>query len=126
MSRWRKRIGMKEETIIIGAGPCGLSTALELKRYNINPLIIEKGNIVHTIYKFPTHQTFFSTSHNLEIGEIPFVSEKFKPVRNEALAYYREVVKRNELRIHPFERALKIKKSENLFELTTVKQNKQY
>lgn len=33
---------MEEQTIIIGAGPCGLSCALELQKADINPLIIEK------------------------------------------------------------------------------------
>ena len=112
---------MIEHTIIVGAGPCGLSCALELQRYNIKPLIIEKGNIVETIYRFPTHQTFFSTSKNLEIGDFPFVTDKFKPVRNEALAYYREVVKRNELRINPFETVTNIIKKDDLFYLYTNK-----
>src|SRR5699024_4515792 len=52
---------MKEKIIIVGAGPCGLSTALYLKEAGYDPLIIDRGNIVHTIYRFPTHQTFFST-----------------------------------------------------------------
>ena len=115
---------MKEHTIIVGAGPCGLACALELKRYNIDPLIIEKENIVHTIYRFPTHQTFFSTSQNLEIGNFIFTTEHFKPVRNEALAYYREVVKRSGLRINAYEEVMNIKKSNYDFTLTTLK-NKQ-
>src|SRR5690554_4736063 len=96
----------EEHTIIIGAGPCGLACALELKANGINPLIIEKENIVNTIYQFPTHQTFLSTSENLEIGGIPFTTPNSKPVRNEALAYYREIVKRNNLRVNTFERAI--------------------
>lgn len=116
---------MKEHTIIVGAGPCGLACALELKRYNIEPLIIEKGNIVHTIYRFPTHQTFFSTSRNLEIGNIPFVTDKFKPVRNEALAYYREVVNRNNLRVNPFEKATNITRNDGHFILNTIKNNEE-
>jgi thioredoxin reductase len=34
-----------EEVIIIGAGPAGLATALQLKRYGINPLIFERDQI---------------------------------------------------------------------------------
>lgn len=109
----------REEVIIIGAGPCGLSSALELQKVGINPLIIEKGNIVNTIYNFPTHQTFFSSSKRLEIGDIPFVNEKFKPVRNQALAYYREVVKRKKIRIHTFEEMIDIKKHPTFIEVTT-------
>src|SRR5699024_7447386 len=112
---------MEEKVIIVGAGPCGLSTALYLKQYGIDPLIIDKGNIVHTIYNFPTHQTFFSTSEKLEIGSMPFVSPHHKPVRLEALSYYREVAKRNNLRIKPFEEVVHVEKEKNNFKLTVIK-----
>lgn len=111
----------EEHTIIVGAGPCGLACALELKENGIHPLIIEKENIVNTIYKFPTHQTFFSTSEKLEIGGIPFTTPNDKPVRNEALAYYREIVRRNELRVNSFEKAIHIEKEGNGYILTTIK-----
>jgi len=50
-----------EDIIIVGGGPCGMAAAIALKEIGKNPLIIEKGNIVNSIYHFPTHQTFFST-----------------------------------------------------------------
>ena len=34
-----------EDVIIIGAGPSGLATALQLKRYRINPLVFEQDQI---------------------------------------------------------------------------------
>src|SRR5699024_7043533 len=43
------------------------------------------------------------SSDKLEIGDMPFVTAALKPVRNDALAYYREVVRRKELRIHAYE-----------------------
>ncbi|PGT87148.1 YpdA family putative bacillithiol disulfide reductase [Bacillus sp. AFS040349] len=103
----------REEIIIVGGGPCGLSAAIELEELGTKPLVIEKGNIVNAIYHYPTHQTFFSSSEKLEIGNIPFITENRKPVRNQALAYYREVVKRKQLRIHAFEKVEKIEKNEN-------------
>ncbi len=57
----------KEQVIIIGAGPCGMSAALSLQKQGIDPLIIEKGNITNSIYNYPTHQTFFSSSNRLEL-----------------------------------------------------------
>ncbi|MFD1360581.1 YpdA family putative bacillithiol disulfide reductase [Lentibacillus salinarum] len=100
-----------EHTIIVGGGPCGMSCAIELQEHGINPLIIEKANIVNTIYNFPTHQTFFSSSDRLEIGGVPFITEKQKPVRNQALAYYREVSNRKNLRVHSFEKVHNITSS---------------
>lgn len=103
----------KEEIIIVGGGPCGLSAAIALIEKGFNPLIIEKGNIVNAIYHYPTHQTFFSSSEKLEIGGVPFITEARKPVRNQALAYYREVAKRKNLRVNAFERVEWIRKDEN-------------
>ncbi|WP_243386572.1 YpdA family putative bacillithiol disulfide reductase [Bacillus kexueae] len=102
-----------EEVIIVGGGPCGLSAAIELQAIGINPLVIEKGNIVNAIYHYPTHQTFFSSSEKLEIGGVPFITENRKPVRNQALSYYREVVRRKQLRIHAFEKVTLVEKQQN-------------
>ncbi|WP_400263845.1 bacillithiol disulfide reductase YpdA [Staphylococcus nepalensis] len=109
------------ESIIIGGGPCGLSAAIEQKKKGIDTLVIEKGNVVDAIYNYPTHQTFFSSSDKLSIGDIPFIVEESKPHRNQALVYYREVVKHHQLRINAFEEVLTVKKINNRFTLTTTK-----
>lgn len=113
---------IKEDVIIVGGGPCGLAAAIALKKKGKNPLIIEKGNIVNAIYNYPTHQTFFSSSEKLAIGDVPFITENHKPKRNQALVYYREVVKREKLKIHKYERVMEIvKRNESVFEVTTDK-----
>ncbi|HEY9577908.1 MAG TPA: YpdA family putative bacillithiol disulfide reductase [Pseudobacillus sp.] len=110
----------KEDCIIVGGGPCGLSAAIALKGIGKDPLIIEKGNIVNSIYKYPTHQTFFSSSEKLAIGDVPFIIEERKPKRNQALTYYREVVKMKDLRIHRFETVERVEKlSDELFRIDT-------
>ncbi|MFJ7637039.1 YpdA family putative bacillithiol disulfide reductase [Peribacillus sp. NPDC097206] len=103
----------EEEVIIIGGGPCGLSAAIALKEEGIQALVIEKGNVVDSIYRYPTHQTFFSSSEKLEIGDTAFITENRKPVRNQALAYYREVVRRKELRVHKFEKVEEVRKQDD-------------
>lgn len=118
----------KVDVLIIGGGPCGIATYLSLKNQGISALIIEKGNIVHTLSRFPTHQTFFSTSEKLEVGNIPFIIEGRKPKKHQALAYYRDVVKRNKILIHSFEEVLNVTKSKDfLIESITVSgEQKQY
>jgi thioredoxin reductase (NADPH) len=110
-----------EDIIIIGGGPCGLAAAIALQEIGKKPLIIEKGNVVNSIYHYPTHQTFFSTSEKLEIGGFPFVTDSYKPKRNQALVYYREVAKRKQLRINAFETVLHVSKEEQLFQVKTDK-----
>ncbi|ANB62014.1 YpdA family putative bacillithiol disulfide reductase [Anoxybacteroides amylolyticum] len=114
---------MKEEQIIIvGGGPCGLAAAISLQDVGYQPLVIEKGNIVHSLYRYPTHQTFFSTSDRLEIGGVPFISERRKPKRNEALVYYREVVTRKQVRVQTFEKVEQVtKQSDGTFFVQTTK-----
>lgn len=114
----------KEDAIIVGGGPCGLSAAIELQKIGKNPLVIEKGNVVHSIYRYPTHQTFFSTSEKLAIGDVPFIIEGRKPKRNQALAYYREVVKLKEVRVNAYERVEKVEKQvDGSFHVYTIKQD---
>lgn len=94
----------KKDAIVVGGGPCGLAAAICLKELGKDVLVIEKGNIVNAIYRYPTHQTFFSSSQKLEIGNIPFVTVEHKPNRNQALTYYREVVKRKAINVNAYEK----------------------
>ncbi|REK56768.1 MAG: YpdA family putative bacillithiol disulfide reductase [Thermobacillus sp.] len=92
----------RENIIIIGAGPCGLAAAVELKKIGLNPLVIEKQNVVHSISRYPVYLEFFSSPENLEIDDIPFTTAGPKPTRLEALHYYRTVALRRGVRIHTF------------------------
>ncbi|WP_077299643.1 YpdA family putative bacillithiol disulfide reductase [Virgibacillus pantothenticus] len=112
----------QEKVIVVGGGPCGMSAAIELQNVGIQPLIIEKGNIVDAIYHYPTHQTFFSSSDKLEIGDVAFITEQHKPVRNQALSYYRAVAERKQLRIRTFEQVIKVEQMGDEFRVITTKQ----
>ncbi|WP_282935298.1 YpdA family putative bacillithiol disulfide reductase [Paenibacillus sp. RC67] len=108
-----------EEVIIVGAGPCGLSAAIELQKIGISPLIIEKNCIAHSISLYPTYMHFFSTPELLEIGGIPFTTPNDKPSRLEALNYYRSTALRSQVRVQSYHSVDEIRKTENgFFELT--------
>ncbi|NEN23739.1 YpdA family putative bacillithiol disulfide reductase [Cryomorpha ignava] len=77
--------------IVIGAGPCGIAAAAELKKKGIESLIVEKGAVTESIRQYPNRMTFFSTAENIEIADIPFPTSNVKANRNEALQYYRKV-----------------------------------
>ncbi|MNO67132.1 Ferredoxin--NADP reductase [compost metagenome] len=102
-----------KDVIIIGAGPCGLSAAIECQRQGLSSLIIEKSFIVHSIYLYPTNMQFFSTAELLEIGDVPFTSTNDKPYRHEALVYYRRAAKQYGLEIAAYEEALSIEPLED-------------
>jgi len=110
------------DAIIVGGGPCGLAAAIALQNIGLQPIVIEKGNIVNAIYNYPTHQTFFSTSERLAIGDVPFIIEGRKPKRNQALVYYREVVRLKNIQVNRFEKVKSVKKNDALFTVTTDKE----
>ncbi len=107
--------------IIIGAGPIGLATGIQLKRKNIPFKIIEKGCLVNSLFNYPTNMTFFSTSDRLEIGDVPFISHGPKPTRSEALEYYRRVAESFELPIHLYEAVEALEGEDGDFTVTTDK-----
>jgi thioredoxin reductase (NADPH) len=109
------------DLIIIGAGPIGMTCAIEAKRAGLDALIIDKVMLVNTLFHFPTNMTFFSTSLLLEIGDVPFVSHDEKPTRRESLEYYRRVYESWKLNAHFYETVTDVKKADAHFLVTTDK-----
>lgn len=99
---------MKKDVIIIGGGPCGLSAAIECQKLGLSAHIIEKYNVVQSIYLYPTNMQFFSTAELLEIGNVPFSTPNDKPYRYEALSYYRKVASHYNLEMSLYEEAYAI------------------
>ena len=80
------------DLIIVGAGPAGLSCAIEAEKKNLNYVMIDKGTVVDSIVRFPVNMTFFSTADQLELDNVPFNSQNFRPGRTEAIRYYQGLV----------------------------------
>ncbi len=108
------------DVIIVGAGPCGLSCGVEAQQQGLKYLIIDKGNITESIRRYPINMIFFSTSENIEIGDVPFVSQGIRPTRTEALKYYRKVVQYFKLKLQLFTAAENIIKTSDHFTLKTT------
>src|SRR5215475_550950 len=108
------------DALVIGAGPTGLSTGIELEKLGVKTVLIEKGCVCNSIYNYPTHMTFFTTPELLEIGGIPMTSLNEKPNRTEALKYYRRVADYYQLDIHQYERVLRIEGSDSAFMVQTI------
>jgi len=106
---------------IIGAGPIGLATGIEMKKRDIPFRIIERGCIVNAIYNYPVNMTFFSTSERLEIGGVPFISHGHKPTRREALEYYRRVAIDYELPLNLYEEVKTVEGKDGNFTIVTDK-----
>jgi thioredoxin reductase (NADPH) len=114
------------DVIVIGGGPTGLACAIETKRAGLSCLVIEKGCLVNSLYNYPTALVFFTTPELLEIGDLPFVCEREKPNRAEALKYYRRVADFYRLDIHQYECVTQVTGSDGAFTVYTalVNENK--
>ena len=108
------------DLLIIGGGPTGLACAIEASRAGLRYLVIEKGCLANSLYNYPTQLTFFTTPELLEIGDLPFVCEREKPNRIEALKYYRRVAESYQLRIHQYEKVIGLRGVDGAFTVRTV------
>jgi bacillithiol disulfide reductase len=93
-----------EDVMIVGAGPIGLACAIAARRRGLDPLVIDAGAVVNSVAHYPVGMTFFTTPDLLEIGGHPLACAGQKPTREEALKYYRGVVRAERLRVRPYAR----------------------
>jgi len=106
--------------LVIGAGPTGLACAIEAKKAGFRTVLVDKGCVCNSLYHYPSHMTFFTTSELLEIGDIPFPSPNAKPSRNEALEYYRQVAAFYKLDVRQYQRVERIAGADGAFEVYTT------
>ena len=110
------------DLIIIGAGPAGISAAFEAQKSGLNYLVLEKGLIADTIYKYPIGLTVFSTVNELELQPNTLFPAREKPTREELLSYYTRFVLENNLNVQWEEAVTKVEKiGENHFKVTSEK-----
>jgi thioredoxin reductase (NADPH) len=103
------------DVVIVGAGPTGLACGIELKRRGVPAVLLDKGCVVNSLYNYPTNMVFFTTPELLEIGDIPMTSLNEKPVRGEALKYYRRVSEHYKLDIRQYQQVEKITGDDGAF-----------
>jgi thioredoxin reductase (NADPH) len=108
------------DLLVVGAGPTGLACAIEAQKIGLRVVMVEKGCVCNSLFHYPSHMTFFTTSELLEIGDIPFPSPNAKPNRNEALQYYRRVALLYKLDIRPYHRVERVTGADGDFAVHTM------
>jgi thioredoxin reductase (NADPH) len=91
------------DLVVIGAGPAGLSCAIEGRKSGLSVRVLEKGSVVDAIRRFPPNMVWFSTPELLEIGGVPFVIPTHRPTRLDTIKYYQRVARHFELDVRPFD-----------------------
>ena len=103
------------DLLVVGAGPTGLACAIEAQKTGLRVVLVDKGCVCNSLFHYPAHMTFFTTSERLEIGGIPFPSPNAKPTRNEALQYYRLVAAYYKLDLRQYHRVERVSGSDGAF-----------
>src|SRR5688500_2100623 len=111
------------EIIVVGAGPTGLSCAIEARRAGFSTLVLDKGCVVNSLYNYPIDMVFFTTPDLLEIGDLPMVSLREKPTRIEALKYYRLAAQHYKIQINQYETVVEISGADGEFRVRTQRQD---
>ena len=106
------------DLIIIGAGPAGLSCAIEAQKAGMKYLVVDKGGIVHAIQDFQRDMFFFSTPELLEIGNVPFVIPTTRPTSLDCVNYYRRVTEFYHLNCMFYTKIISSERTSNEFLLT--------
>jgi thioredoxin reductase (NADPH) len=106
--------------LIVGAGPIGLACAISARRAGVEALVIDAGSIAHSIVRYPVGMVFFTTPERLEIGEHPLVCAGAKATREEALKYFRGVVRAEDLRVRPFTRLVSARRADGRIHCVTA------
>jgi len=107
------------DIVCIGAGPTGLATAIEATRAGMQALVIDKGCLCNSLYRYPVNMVFFTTPELLEIGDLPLVCAAEKPTRVEALKYYRKAAEHYRLELRLYERVLEVEGRDGDFTVAT-------
>jgi thioredoxin reductase (NADPH) len=108
------------DLLVVGAGPTGLSCAIEAQKAGLRVVVVDKGCVCNSLFHYPAHMTFFTTPELLEIGGIPFSSTNAKPNRNEALQYYRHVAAFYRLDVRAYHRVERVTGADGGFAVHTM------
>ena len=111
------------DVVVVGSGPRGLACAIEARKVGLHAVNIDKGCLVNSLYNYPANMVFFTTPELLEIGDIPFTTAHQKPVRSEALEYYRKVTEHYDLDIRQYENVERISGTDGQFQIDTRDRN---
>ena len=109
------------DLLVVGGGPIGIACALEAHRAGRTARIVEKGAVVNSLVGYPAQMEFFSTPELLEVGGHPLATRRYKPLREEAIDYYRGVAQREGLDLRLGERVLGVEGEAGAFRVVTEK-----
>jgi len=115
---------MVYDSIVIGAGPAGLTVANDLVKNGMTCRVFEKGAIADHILRFPVFMQFFSSSEFLELDEFPLTIPDEKPTRRQYLTYLTRFVRSRNLPVDTYTTVEHVeKRDDGSFQIEVVRLN---
>lgn len=109
---------------LIGAGPIGLETAIQMNRSGLEYLHFEKGQVAATIMAYPPGTIYFSSPERIAIAGIPIPNvSQTKTTKEQYIAYLRSVAEAFDLQIRNYEPVENIRQTDTggfLLQTTTA------
>lgn len=106
------------DTIIVGAGPAGISATLNAKHYGLKYLTLEQDTIGGTVYSFPRQKIIMTSPMNLPLyGKVKLTETN----KDELLNLWYKIFDKYSIKINETEKVLDIKKEGNTFTVYTNK-----
>src|SRR5262249_37113094 len=103
--------------------PTGLACAIEARRAGLTSLVIDKGCLCNSLYHYPVNMNFFTTPERMEIGDLPMTISGGKPLRVEALKYYRRAGEHYGVATRLYEKVDRVEGKDAAFTIHTVDQS---
>jgi thioredoxin reductase len=110
--RGRGRDATIVDLVIVGAGPAGISAALEAKAQGMSAITIEQGSVAESIRSFPRGKLVFDQPLGMPIAGDLWLEESTK---EELLAKWLRIVRRERLEIREGLRVTSMTKSDGFF-----------
>jgi len=106
------------DTIIVGAGPAGISATLNAKQHSLKYLTLEQDTVGGTVYSFPRQKIIMTSPMNLPLyGRIKLTETS----KDELLKLWYSIFQKYSIKINENEKVLDIKKENDVFTVVTNK-----
>lgn len=97
-------------TVVVGAGPSGIETAIELRQRGVDARVFDAGPLGHTISWWAPGTRWFSSNDRIAIAGVPLSTvDQAKASREEYLNYLRSVVDQFAVPVNTFQRLVSIR-----------------
>ncbi|MEI8005158.1 MAG: NAD(P)-binding domain-containing protein [Bacteroidota bacterium] len=113
----RKQHHATYDLIVVGAGPAGISAALNAKKHNLNCLTLEQDTLGGTVFSFPRSKIVMTSPMDIPLhGKVKL----YETSKSELLELWKEVIQKNNISVKENSKVEAIVHEEEHFRVETL------